>query len=593
MAASKASTTAAGKGGLSARLRLARARLGDFAYKNLLNVGAVSGACLLLGADHPVWHGVGVLAVLASLVAIVWRRRQAFLHPGTSQPRRGNLLGYFVSLRAISFFALGAAYALRRPDEGGWIWAAVAVAVLVVLSEPLTKTLLDTNKQTVVNLPGVRPVPPAPISPSWPVIASVALLVLGGVLAAVAAPGWILLVLALALVPPAAMLVLHAVRATSASARAEKQIPQALRKLEPAFVVYYAATQGARYQLGMWLPYLERLGRPYVVITRNAETVPVIRTLTSAPILVPKTDNVSNSLDSMVVPSMKAAFYVQGSPANQTMQRYRQLTHVWLNHGDSDKQANFHPRHATYDRLFVSGQQGVERYAKHGIDVPPDRFVIVGRPQIETIESRDTPLPVGAPRTVLYAPTWKGGRPSTNYSSLPLGAELVKALLERGATVIFRPHPVSYEDREDARRIRHLHLLLEADRTASGRQHVWGARAEQEWDVPACFNASDAVITDVSSIANDYLASGKPFAMCAITVGGAEFVQEFPTAQVAYVIERDLSTLPQVLDALFGEDTLSAARLAYRRFCLGPWVGAHAADEFLRVAGALVSGRAA
>jgi CDP-glycerol glycerophosphotransferase (TagB/SpsB family) len=297
------------------------------------------------------------------------------------------------------------------------------------------------------------------------------------------------------------------------------------------------------------------------------------------------------------VPSLRAAFYVQGSPANQTMQRYRQLTHVWLNHGDSDKQANFHPRHATYDKLFVSGQQGVERYAQHGIEVPRDKFVIVGRPQIETIETQDAPPAPEAPRTVLYAPTWRGGRPSTNYSSLPVGLDIVRALIERGATVVFRPHPVSYENREDAARIHTIQQLLEADRTASAsapgprREHVWGRVAEKDWDVPACFNASDALVTDVSSIASDYLASGKPFAMVAMLSGGADFPREFPMARVAYVIEKDLTTLPSVLDHLLSDDTMREARLAYREFCLGPSVGPGAAGEFLRIAGDLVTGR--
>ena len=48
----------------------------------------------------------------------------------------------------------------------------------------------------------------------------------------------------------------------------------------------------------------------------------------------------------------------------------------------------------------------------------PEQFAIVGRPQIERIETRDVPLPPEAPRTVLYAPTWHGGKPNTNYSSL-------------------------------------------------------------------------------------------------------------------------------------------------------------------------------
>ena len=173
--------------------------------------------------------------------------------------------------------------------------------------------------------------------------------------------------------------------------------------------------QGARYQLGMWLPYLERLNKPYVVITRNPATVPEIAKLTKAPILVPRTDKkMSDHLDSMVVPSMKAAFYVQGSAANSTFQRYP-MTHVWLNHGDSDKQANYHPaaRHVHQAvRLRTAGRRPLRR-PRHR--VPPGRFAIVGRPQIESIKVRDEPLPPGTPRTVLYAPTWKGGRPSTNY----------------------------------------------------------------------------------------------------------------------------------------------------------------------------------
>ena len=587
-----------GAGGAGARLssvvRLSRSQLGDFAVKNLIHLGAVGGAALLLARPGRGGVLLGVLAALASLAAVCWRHRKGLRllnHPTGGEGT--GLLGSFASVRAVLFFALGAGYLLRRPDERGWVWAAVALAVLLVLSEPPAKALLDTPKQVVVNLPGVRPVPEPPFDPGWLTALTLVDLALGAVLAAVAAPGWTLFVLVALTVVPAVLTVLHAGRANHQSRRAVRQIPAALEALAPRFVVYYAAVQGARYQLGMWLPYLDRLNRPYVVITRNPETVPVIRTLTSAPILVPLANRVSESLDAMVVGSLKAAFYVQGSPANSTMQRYRRLTHVWLNHGDSDKQANFNPRHATYDQLYVSGQQAVERYAKHGIEVPPERFVLVGRPQIERIESQDTPLTGDAQRTVLYAPTWRGGRPSTNYSSLPVGVEIVRALIARGATVIFRPHPVSYENAQDAERIRAIHALLEQDRatgTAGRREHVWGARAEQEWDVPDCFNASDALVTDVSSIASDYLASGKPFAMVAMLSGGAAFTEEFPTARVAYVIERDLSTVATVLDHLLGDDPLRADRLAYRSFCLGPSVGAGAADDFLRVASELVTG---
>jgi CDP-glycerol glycerophosphotransferase (TagB/SpsB family) len=100
----------------------------------------------------------------------------------------------------------------------------------------------------------------------------------------------------------------------------------------------------------------------------------------------------------------------------------------------------------------------------------------------------------------------------------------------------------------------------------------------------------DALVTDVSSVASDFLASGKPLAMVAIRSSGEAFPAEFPMARVSYVIEKDLSTLAAALDQLLGADPLRERRLAYRHHCLGEHVGPHAADEFLRVAGGIVRG---
>jgi hypothetical protein len=92
-------------------------------------------------------------------------------------------------------------------------------------------------------------------------------------------------------------------------------------------------------------------------------------------------------------------------------------------------------------------------------------------------------------------------------------------------------------------------------------------------------------------VAADYLAAGKPFAMVAVRATGAKFREQFPMARVAYVIERDLSTLTEALDHLHGDDPLAAQRRAYRSHCLGDRLGPEAASEFLRVAGEIVAGR--
>jgi CDP-glycerol glycerophosphotransferase (TagB/SpsB family) len=318
------------------------------------------------------------------------------------------------------------------------------------------------------------------------------------------------------------------------------------------------------------------------VITRHALTLPDIAELTSAPVLLPKLNSAHGRLRHMVVDSLKAAFYVQNDEANVDMLRFSRLTHICLNHGDSDKAANYSARHSAFDKIFVSGQQGVDRYAAHGVRIRPEQFAIVGRPQIERVKTRDVPSPPEAPRTLLYAPTWHGGKPNTDYSSLPQGAQIIDALLGRGVTVIFRPHPHTYRDPQQTGLAQDIQRLLRADRKTTGRQHVFGRAAETDWDIPDCFNHCDALITDVSSVASDFLATDKPLAMVAIQHKGAAFRQAIPMARVCYVVERDLSTLAAALDELLGPDSLAEARREYRSYCLGDALGAEAPNGFLR-----------
>ena len=85
------------------------------------------------------------------------------------------------------------------------------------------------------------------------------------------------------------------------------------------------------------------------------------------------------------MPSLTTAFYVNNAARNTHLVERRELTHVWLNHGDSEKPACYNPVHAIYDLLFAAGQAGIDRYARHGVHIPLEKFRIVGRPQVEVI----------------------------------------------------------------------------------------------------------------------------------------------------------------------------------------------------------------
>ncbi len=538
------------------------------------SVLSVLGVVLLLAGGHWLVQILGALAWVGGLVLVA-------RHFQRLKIRRRPYLVAYVGQRLVLVVGAGAAYLARRPDDAVWIWSTTGLLLLCVLGESPLRALLGRAEPLASGLPGVPELTDPPYPPHGVIVATFGATAVGGILAAIGPPAWVFLVVVLATSGVVGVMIAYAARSVLGSSRAERKLRPALDAYAPEFAVYYATAQGATYQLGMWLPYLHRLNRRFIVITRHASTVQEIRRLTEAPIVVPRPNSAKATLASCVVGSLKACYYVQGHPGNLHMIRFRRVTHIWLNHGDSDKSANFSAQHANYDKVFVSGQQGVERYAAHGVTIRPDQFEVVGRPQIERIQTRDEPLPEGAPRTVFYAPTWIGGRATTNYSSLHLGPQLVTALLERGCTVIFRPHPHSRRHPGHSALIAEIGRMLEADQRATKRQHVWGRQAETEWDIPECFNHSDALVTDVSSVASDFLATGKPFAMVAIQQSGAAFTKEIPMARVAYVIESDLSTLASALDNLLGPDPIREARLVYRTHCLGNALGARAPEGFL------------
>ena len=141
--------------------------------------------------------------------------------------------------------------------------------------------------------------------------------------------------------------------------------------------------------------------------------------------------------------------------------------------------------------------------------------------------------------------------------------------------------------------IAEIGALLDADRAKSGRQHLWGPAAEQEMTIEDCFNASDAMISDVSAVVSDYLHSGKPLAMVSVGRTPDELVVEAPAARAAYVLREDLTNLAAVFDDLLGPDPLAAERHRTKIYYLGDFPDENYADGFLNAAREVIAGHQA
>ncbi|MGC4875810.1 CDP-glycerol glycerophosphotransferase family protein [Micromonospora sp. DT43] len=357
-------------------------------------------------------------------------------------------------------------------------------------------------------------------------------------------------------------------------------VGRALRRHQPEFLLYFSAPPGSEYQVTMWLPYLERIGRPFMVVLREPEFLAPIAAATDAPVVYCPT---LRAMDEALVPSLRAAFYVNHGAKNSHCIRFTQLTHVQLHHGDSDKAPSANPVSGIFDRIFVAGPAAIDRYARAGVQIPAEKFVVVGRPQVESINVRPEPLAAEAPRTVLYTPTWTGHHADADYCSLPVAEPMLRKLLDRGVTVILRAHPYTTQNPASARQLGRLTELLAADRARTGRPHIWGAAA-RDLSLVDCVNRSDALISDVSGVISDYLYSGKPFAVTDMGGEGARFTERFPLAGAGYVLHRDMTNLDDVLDRLLGTDPMAPGRWATRRRYLGDFPAESYADAFLDAA---------
>jgi len=355
---------------------------------------------------------------------------------------------------------------------------------------------------------------------------------------------------------------------------------KAVDAYQPAFLVYYSGPREGGYQLSMWMPYLEMLGRPFAILVREEANLGLAAEVSGRPILYVRR---VEAVPVVLAESVTTIFYVNNEIKNAQGVRFLDRTHVHLGHGDSDKPSSYSPTTGIFDLIFVAGQAGVDRFASHGVTIPQEKFRLVGRPQLAQVEPAQESTAASV-RTVLYAPTWRGGLPDMTFGSLVFGHDLVAALLKLGARVIFRPHPYSFRDAASRVHIQRIDDLL----VAHAGEHLTSA-ASIAMSIFECFNASSALVSDISSIASDYLASGKPFALTDTGVS-ANLAEEFPLAVCAYILRPD-GDHAAVLGEMLGADPLRPERRRMGTYYLGDTSQRDPVTTFVAAAEAALAGR--
>ncbi|AKN70571.1 membrane protein [Streptomyces sp. PBH53] len=88
-----------------------------------------------------------------------------------------------------------------------------------------------------------------------------------------------------------------------------------------------------------------------------------------------------------------------------------------------------------------------------------------------------------------------------------------------------------------------------------------------------CFNVSDAMVSDISSVVSDFIASGKPYAVTdSGELGVEEFKRQNTAVRAAVILSNSATELGELLDAVRdpAADPLADARKELKQYLLGP-----------------------
>lgn len=283
-----------------------------------------------------------------------------------------------------------------------------------------------------------------------------------------------------------------------------------LASAEYEVAIFFADPPVNLYQLRQWYEPMRRLAEkhPVVVLARDVQTAVALTRECPLPVVLHPT--VAETEDWMARHSVGIVFYVNQNTTNFRMLRFRDPAHIFISHGESDKDYMASNQLKAYDYTYIAGQAAYERIGRRLVDFDRDtRLVRVGRPQVD-VDYEGPALPDDGRTVVLYAPTWEGDRPSMRYSSLASHAgPMLDALLVTGKhRVIYRPHPRTgvFAPRYKALHRAVVDKLEAANRADPAARHVVDTDSAFGWHL----KAADVCVADISAVAFDWLATGKP-----------------------------------------------------------------------------------
>lgn len=208
------------------------------------------------------------------------------------------------------------------------------------------------------------------------------------------------------------------------------------------FIIHCGETESAGLnQLIPWIEVFARASVNFVILVRN---LPLFNKLIN---LYPwvSTGFVKRGIDVeeaiKLLPDAVNVFYPSSTGNNIHLVRFNHLNHIFIGHGDSDKQSSAHKALRLYDEIWTAGQAHIDRFKKSNFNTQHIKFLKVGRPTLQKVINNCNQSKLLS-NNILYLPTWEGVIEETNYSSTHISGQIIREvskLISSKITVKFHP----------------------------------------------------------------------------------------------------------------------------------------------------------
>jgi tetratricopeptide (TPR) repeat protein len=338
----------------------------------------------------------------------------------------------------------------------------------------------------------------------------------------------------------------------------DANLPQLLND-KPQVVLYLSGLENVAYQGNQWIPVLEKLTARCAIAIRERR---IASQLMPSKLPVYYFESL-RELEYLEQAGIKTVLYpANPQKATQSLRLHR-LNHFFINHGESDKVVNQSKFLMAYDKLLVAGPLAERRLRDAGLPIREDQIVHVGRPQVELFLNRTTGK-TAAIKTIFYAPTWEGFNEEANYSSInSFGVSMLQALAACGdCRVVFKPHPYTGQSNPNEAGVCLKEMLQIAKRS---KIQVLDSK-ESIFD---SMNQSDLLITDVSSVLNDYLYTLKPMVLTNPRSQSHDKLRlDYPSTAATYILDKSADVI-ELIKEIATADSMLPSRQRVCRDSLG------------------------